>query len=190
MRILRSADYRRMPWKNGKGETVEIAVFPPSATVGDFDWRISMAPVVSDGAFSTFEGIDRTLSILTGESILLSVEGKTAVVLGSDSAPFSFRGDARTVASLKAGPITDLNVMTRRDRFSHRVSCVRQAGDIQFSVDAAFVIIVVTGKACLTGIDLDPLDAVLLENIDDSRPWKIETREPYFLAEIFTAPSG
>ena len=26
--ILRAKDYRRMPWKNGGGETVEIAVFP------------------------------------------------------------------------------------------------------------------------------------------------------------------
>src|SRR3712207_8945836 len=33
MKILRSSEYRRMPWKNGKGETVEIAVFPPNASV-------------------------------------------------------------------------------------------------------------------------------------------------------------
>ena len=25
-RILKAADHRRMPWKNGRGETVEIAV--------------------------------------------------------------------------------------------------------------------------------------------------------------------
>lgn len=44
MRILRASDHKRMPWKNGKGETVEIAVFPEGASVDTFDWRISMAP--------------------------------------------------------------------------------------------------------------------------------------------------
>ena len=39
MRILRGADYKRMPWKNGGGETVEIAVSPEGAALSDFDWR-------------------------------------------------------------------------------------------------------------------------------------------------------
>ena len=66
MRILRASDYKRTPWKNGAGETVELAVFPPGASVGDFDWRISMSSLVADGAFSLFPGIDRTLCILSG----------------------------------------------------------------------------------------------------------------------------
>ena len=47
MKILRSNDYRRMPWKNGGGETVEIAVSPERAPLSDFDWRISMATATS-----------------------------------------------------------------------------------------------------------------------------------------------
>ncbi len=43
-----------MPWKNGGGETAEIAVFPPSADLSEFGWRISMATVSSDGPFSAF----------------------------------------------------------------------------------------------------------------------------------------
>ncbi|WP_431460998.1 HutD family protein, partial [Klebsiella pneumoniae] len=31
MRILRAADYRSMPWKNGGGVTTEIAVSPAGA---------------------------------------------------------------------------------------------------------------------------------------------------------------
>ncbi|TIV74879.1 MAG: HutD family protein, partial [Mesorhizobium sp.] len=31
MRILRAADYRVMPWKNGGGTTTEIAVSPDGA---------------------------------------------------------------------------------------------------------------------------------------------------------------
>ncbi len=69
MRILRAADHKRMPWKNGGGETVEIAVAPQDAALGDFDWRISMATVAADGPFSIFPGIDRTLSILSGSGM-------------------------------------------------------------------------------------------------------------------------
>ena len=67
MQVLRAENYRRMPWKNGGGETTEIAVFPAGAGLDDFDWRVSMARVESSGPFSVFPGIDRTLAILEGE---------------------------------------------------------------------------------------------------------------------------
>jgi len=189
MRILRASDHKRMPWKNGKGETVEIAVFPESASVDTFDWRISMAPVASDGPFSVFPGIDRTLSILTGDGMMLSVEGMAPRVLGQKSVPFSFPGDAKTEAMLQSGPITDLNVMTRRGRFSHRVMRVEQGGEIGFSADAALVILVVTGKAQVSQVELDPLDAVILDDPARSRDVRLETREPCFVIEIFGSAS-
>ena len=78
MRILRAGNYRRMKWKNGGGETTEIALFPENAGLNDFDWRISMARVESAGPFSLFPGVDRTLSILEGEGPqrAISVEGQ------------------------------------------------------------------------------------------------------------------
>ena len=45
MRTLREADYRRMPWKNGGGETIEMMVSPAGASFDTFDWRVSMAYV-------------------------------------------------------------------------------------------------------------------------------------------------
>jgi uncharacterized protein len=122
MRILRSRDYRRMPWKNGGGETVEIAVFPEGAGLGEFEWRVSMATVASDGPFSIFPDIDRTLSILDGDGMQLLVEGREAVVLTQGSEPLPFPADAVASATLLAGPIVDLNVMTRRGARSHSVS--------------------------------------------------------------------
>ncbi len=121
MRLLRASDHKRMPWKNGGGETVEIAVFPPAASVDDFDWRISMATVASDGPFSIFPGIDRTLSILHGNGMVLAINGQPPVLLETDSVPLAFPADIPVNASLRDGPITDLNVMTRRGAFTHRV---------------------------------------------------------------------
>ncbi|RWY73857.1 HutD family protein [Rhizobium leguminosarum] len=119
MRILRAGDHKRMPWKNGKGETVEIAVFPPGASINDFDWRISMATVAEDGPFSIFPGIDRTLAILDGNGMVLDVAGSKPVVLTMASDPLAFPADIPVAARLEDGAITDLNVMTRRNGLTH-----------------------------------------------------------------------
>ncbi|MBP1885238.1 HutD/Ves family protein [Sinorhizobium mexicanum] len=121
MKILRSNEYRRMPWKNGGGETVEIAVSPERASLSDFDWRISMATVASDGSFSSFPGIDRTLSILEGAGMTLAIEGRQPKLLTVTDAPLSFPAEAPTSATLRDGPVIDLNVMTRRGVLKHRV---------------------------------------------------------------------
>lgn len=121
MHVLKSADHKRMPWKNGGGETVEVFVHPPGAGLSDFDWRVSMAHVAADGPFSCFEGIDRTLALLEGEGMRLAIEGRGEVLLTSASPPLSFPADAPTQAVLSGGPITDLNVMTRRGVLQHQV---------------------------------------------------------------------
>ena len=66
MRVLRSADHKRMPWKNGGGMTLQLAISPAGAGLEDFAWRISSAQVAMDGAFSCFPGIDRSLAVLAG----------------------------------------------------------------------------------------------------------------------------
>ena len=115
-----------MPWKNGGGETIEIAVSPVNAGIDDFDWRVSMATVNADGPFSRFEGVDRTLTVLSGAGLLLRLEGE--IPLGVTSGPFSFPGDRPTHAALIDGPVTDFNVMTRRSKLAHRVSKITATG--------------------------------------------------------------
>ncbi|MBB3593967.1 hypothetical protein FHX08_004370 [Rhizobium sp. BK529] len=121
MRVLRAADHKRMEWKNGGGETVEIAISPPGARLADFDWRVSMATVATNGPFSVFPGIDRTLSILEGNGMRLFIEGRSPVLLTQESDPLIFPADVPITAELTDGGITDLNVMTRRDKLRHTV---------------------------------------------------------------------
>jgi uncharacterized protein len=66
MRVVRFAALPAVPWKNGGGTTVEIAVHPPSAGTDAFDWRVSAAEIREAGPFSRFDGIDRALAILDG----------------------------------------------------------------------------------------------------------------------------
>ena len=122
MRILRACDRKITPWKNGGGETTEICVSPEGAGLGDFDWRVSTAKVESDGPFSCFSGVDRTLTVLSGCGIELAVAGAPFVSLTPTSPPYSFPGDAPTWARLLDGPILDLNVMARRARYKHSVT--------------------------------------------------------------------
>ncbi|MGH8444395.1 MAG: HutD/Ves family protein [Solimonas sp.] len=120
--VLRSSAHQRMPWKNGGGETFEIAVSPPAATLESLDWRISMAVVAQDGPFSVFPDIDRTLCVIDGAGLQLDfgvAQGTHAVT--RDSPPFAFAADAPMHARLIDGPIMDLNVMTRRGRYRHAV---------------------------------------------------------------------
>ncbi|MCB5203199.1 HutD family protein [Neorhizobium sp. T786] len=166
MRVMRAADYKRMPWKNGGGETVEIAVFPPQASLDDFGWRISMATVATDGPFSAFSGIDRTLSILDGAGMVLSIAERSPVVLDAVSAPHAFPADVETSARLIDGPITDLNVMTRRGMFRHTVE--RRTGPGSITGDGTVRLILcgageLTAESGSRAVKLEPLDVLLLD---------------------------
>ena len=118
MRIIPASAYRRMPWKNGGGETIEIAVSPEGASLDDFDWRLSMARVEAPGPFSSFAGVDRTLALLDGHALVLRLDDRTVTVTAA-SEPLSFPADVPTLAELPEGGITDLNVMSRRGRAAH-----------------------------------------------------------------------
>lgn len=167
MRILRAADYRVMPWKNGGGTTTEIAVSPDGAGLDDFDWRVSMARVETSGPFSSFAGIDRTLSVLEGEGIVLDIAGQALARLTADSAPLAFPGDVPTGAELIDGPITDLNVMTRRGRMVHTVERLPMVGEMSVapSADTTLILIVGEGAKLLTESEsrLGPLDTLILD---------------------------
>jgi environmental stress-induced protein Ves len=118
MIVIQPYQYRRMPWKNGGGSTTEIAISPGGAGLDDFDWRVSIAGVAEAGAFSAFPGIDRTLSVLDGAGLRLEIDGGS-VTLIRRSPPLAFPGDANVQATPIDGPITDLNIMTRRRRYRH-----------------------------------------------------------------------
>jgi uncharacterized protein len=121
VRLIRSLEYRRMRWRNGAGETAEIARSPADASLDDFDWRISTAEIGVSGPFSVFPAIDRTLLVLSGAGLDLAVGDSPILRLHKDSDPYGFHGDTPTMASLVDGPIRDFNVMTRRNRVAQRV---------------------------------------------------------------------
>jgi hypothetical protein len=111
---IRAADYRVMPWRNGRGETVEIARSPTGGEGLDgFDWRMSVAPVVADGAFSAFPGIERTIVVIEGAGMELALgDGRIHRLLPGE--PFTYDGGMAVHGRLLDGPVRDLNLMVRR----------------------------------------------------------------------------
>ncbi len=138
MRVIKSAEQRVMPWKNGGGSTTEIAVWPVGAGLGDFAWRVSTALVARDGPFSLFEGVDRTLTVLDGGPLGLTFADGRIVSLDTASAPFAFAGDAAVQGAVGGQPVRDLNVMTRRGVWRHGVwiewSAFHLAGGVRLVV--------------------------------------------------------
>ena len=149
MKIIRAGTCRTTPWKNGGGSTTEIVAEPPGSSLDDFDWRISMARVAADGPFSEFAGIDRTLAVVSGNGLMLTIGGNAPIRLERDSDPIGFAGDIPTSARLTAGEITDLNVMTRRSRFGHRLRRIGQPASCEFGGKDTAVVLSLNGSTTL-----------------------------------------
>jgi uncharacterized protein len=166
MRIIRAHDCNATPWKNGGGSTTEIAIGPAGASLEAFDWRVSMARVVSDGPFSDFAGIDRSLAVVKGNGLMLTIGEDAPVTLSSGAEPIHFSGDTPTSARLTAGEITDLNVMTRRGRFRHRLLRIAKSTSCDFADDDIAIVLSIDGTTTITSdqdsITLDHGDAALL----------------------------
>jgi environmental stress-induced protein Ves len=171
LKIIRASDCRTTRWKNGGGSTTEIAIEPSDASLERFDWRISMARVASDGPFSEFPDIDRALAVISGNGLQLSIAGQLPVTLDFGSEPIQFPGDVATSARLLSGEITDLNVMSRRQRFSHRLLRVQTPVASDFSSDDIAVVLSLNGECRLLSSDetisLDHRDAAVLTRAHD-----------------------
>ena len=166
MKLIRASDCLTTPWKNGGGSTTEIAAEPSGASLDAFDWRISMASVAADGPFSEFPDIDRTLAVVGGKGLMLTIGGNTAVSLERGSLPISFDGEVPTSARLTEGEITDLNVMTRRRRFIHRMQRVDEPIACNFEGHDIALVLSLNGKASLASeraaVTLQHGDAAIL----------------------------
>lgn len=191
MRLLRNNDHRRMPWKNGGGETVEVIVHPEDASLSDFGWRVSMATVASDGPFSVFPGIDRTLAVLSGDGMDLTIEGLGDRLLTPASAPLPFPADAPTTARLTGGPITDLNVMTRRGAFGHTLTHHVVKGSTALPASSGERLLLALeplGVSTTEGlIGLQPLDALVLGGSEKADVLAAGETTAFYLVEITPA---
>lgn len=112
-KLIKSAQYEVMPWKNGLGVTSQIDIFPEGATFpgDDFLWRISSATVATSSAFSNFVGCNRWLVVWKGAGLILNE------VPLLPQQPLHFSGEEYIECRLKTEePVIDVGLIYRRDR--------------------------------------------------------------------------
>jgi hypothetical protein len=134
--VVPQSDYLRMPWKNGLGETLEIAV---SRENDDVLYRVSQAAVVEDGAFSDFSGLHRTLVLLKGNGMLLSHKNAQKEYQHNLEQVLSvahFAGGDSTYATLSNGAIEDLNIMVREGKAASDVQAIFSPASFDVSRDS------------------------------------------------------
>lgn len=166
IRALPASARTAVPWKNGGGVTREIAAWPEGADMNDFVWRVSLAEVATDGPFSAFPDVDRTLTVVEGAGMDLTVGGERWLV-NTRYEPRDFRGDVPTDCRLLDGPVVNLNVMWRRGAVSTAavptavvptVAVVRG----RLRLGAGTLVVALDGTAEVADVTLQPYDAVQL----------------------------
>lgn len=110
--LLPALSHRRERWKNGAGWTREILRHPAE---GDWDWRVSVAEVGSDGPFSTFPGCEREIVLLAGQGMHLDFDEGGSCLLAPPHGRLRFAGERPVSARLVEGPTIDFNLIWKRD---------------------------------------------------------------------------
>lgn len=169
MRLIRHADLKPLPWKNGGGITREVAIFPPGADMNGFLWRVSMAQIASDGPFSIFPGVDRILYLLSGGGLGLRVAGRDHALRPGER--LDFPADAAAEAWLQDGPVEDLNIMVDRSRVHVEVREQRIDGDLSLQLPTpASILFVREGEVSVPDpagtLSMGPRDSLVTDDGD------------------------
>lgn len=118
---LQKSQYLDTLWKNGAGQTKQIAIFPTNSSIAgnNFLWRISSATVNSKNNFSQFIGYERILVVLSGDGLILN---------GTPLLPYEpleFSGDLPIECSLMNElPVIDLGVIYNKFKFTAQMEVI------------------------------------------------------------------
>jgi len=139
---LDPATYRRTPWKNGGGITIDIAdAYAPGAAAGSWSgmlWRLGRTQIVAPGPFSDLSGYDRILTVIDGHGLVLEIAGGEALDVREPFRPVRFAGEDRITSRLEAGPVAVFNLMSDR---RHTIDVVALGGEDTRALDAAINIV-------------------------------------------------
>jgi environmental stress-induced protein Ves len=122
MRItkLQPSDYRRSPWKNGGGVTVDIAqASRPGHAPEDWAgmlWRFGRTAIVAPGPFSDLSGCDRIQVVVRGSGLVLALPDRE-IEVRRPWMPVRFRGEDRITTRLEDGPVEVVNLIADRAQF-------------------------------------------------------------------------
>ncbi len=186
LRLIPANEYRRERWRNGLGWTREIyaqlsphepgfenphadATVPTDRIARSWDWRLSIAEVDNDCAFSAFPGCDRVLMLLSGHGMELRFDDGQASAIAPPHGRVAFAGERSLQCRLVDGPTTDFNAIVRRDRCSMQVFHRPLVGSMVFFAETGvtWAIHLIGGRATVKSGDesasLNAGDTALLD---------------------------
>ncbi|GBR47923.1 HutD/Ves family protein [Gluconobacter roseus] len=134
-------------WKNGGGLTRVI--------VSGEEWRLSVAEITQDGAFSRFPGISRQIALLTGQGVRLRLSDGTEREVVRVGDILTFSGDLDVEAVLVDGSVQVVNLMHSAGR-PWRLEAVRAVGAPGFDVSGGAALVVVRGRWVFKGTSGQP----------------------------------
>lgn len=115
---LDPASYRRIPWKNGGGLTIDIAgAVQPGAEPDSWTgmvWRFGRTRIEEPAPFSDLAGYDRIIVVVDGRGLVLRVSDGREIDVREPLRPARFRGDWPIRSELEAGPVAVVNLMGDR----------------------------------------------------------------------------
>lgn len=113
-----AASYRRTPWKNGGGVTIDIAdAYRPGAQPGGWAgmiWRFGRTRIELPAPFSDLTGNDRVLAVVGGRGLVLRVADGRALDVREPFRPVHFPGEWDIRSELDEGPVDVLNLIGDR----------------------------------------------------------------------------
>lgn len=152
--IIRQADFLKVPWKNGQGYTYEIDKLPQADHNDEFGWRLSIAEVNRSGPFSRFDDYQRNISILSGDSMTLNIDGCDSPRLSAFEA-FAFTGNANTYCTLHGQALRDFNVIYHPDYDVDVCWLKEESQKVTLLNESLYFIIAATGAIRVQNPDLD-----------------------------------
>jgi environmental stress-induced protein Ves len=159
LKLIKKESYFSMPWKNGLGNTLQIAIYPETASFpgDDFYWRLSSATVKSAGPFSMFPGCDRWLTILSKAGFVLN---------GSELSqlkPRHFSGEIPLRSELPEGEVTDLGLIYRRNKVRAQMSVeVLMSARTLFYDRGVYLFYCVAGDLKINEVTASPQETIQL----------------------------
>jgi len=153
--VFSPENFKTIPWKNGKGETIELAI-NDGGTLDDFIWRLSMATVVEDGVFSDFSGYQRNLVLIEGNGISLQHDHNKIDKLCNLLEVANFDGACSTVGNLHAGAITDFNIITHQEKCRVSVETYSDLQNVALKSDDLCFVYSLSGEYQLLTSDQEP----------------------------------
>jgi uncharacterized protein len=157
-----------MPWKNGGGTTLEAMRVPADGDV--FRWRASVAQINASGPFSDFAGYSRTLVLIQGAGIKLSLAGGPERELREIGQWMEFDGGESAACELLNGPCIDFNLMVHSSlKAEARVAYLSEPVELSASEHESiliFSIVAPLSLRCESGgfARLEPWDLAVLSN--------------------------